>query len=238
MNGGWVKLYRQSVDNNWLHNHRLWVFWTYCLLKASHQKTVVTIGFQRVPLEAGQFIFGRVKAAAELGMTERQVRTCLDSLKTTSNLTIKTTSKYSIITVVNWHTYQSEDCQNVQQKGQQSDQVPTSNRPATDHIQECKEVKKESISSFSTFWTAYPRKVSKASALKSWQKINPDSSLQGEILKAIEWQSVQPDWQKENGKFIPHPATWLNGRRWEDEQPLDGTPDTGRKTKAEIEALL
>ena len=75
------------------------------------------------------------------------------------------------------------------------------------------------LSKFDAFWNAYPRKVSKASALKSWQKLNPDSSLQGQILKALEWQSLQPDWQKDNGKFIPYASKWLNGRRWEDEQP-------------------
>lgn len=83
--------------------------------------------------------------------------------------------------------------------------------------------------SFLSFWTAYPRKVSKAQAQKVWQKINPDSFLQEQILKSLEWQSLQPDWQKEGGKFIPHPATWLNGRRWEDEQPTaKGTGQTDK----------
>lgn len=76
-----------------------------------------------------------------------------------------------------------------------------------------------SIDSFSAFWDAYPRKVGKVQASKSWAKLNPDSALQGQIFKSLEWQTQQPDWKKDGGKFIPHAATWLNGRRWEDERP-------------------
>lgn len=76
-----------------------------------------------------------------------------------------------------------------------------------------------STTSFSTFWTAYPRKAGKAQAGKAWQKLNPDSTLQGRIFEALEWQRQQVEWQKDGGKFIPHAATWLNGRRWEDEPP-------------------
>jgi hypothetical protein len=37
------------------------------------------------------------------------------------------------------------------------------------------------------------------------------------MLATLKWQSESPDWQKENRKFVPHPATWLNEGRWEDE---------------------
>jgi hypothetical protein len=69
---------------------------------------------------------------------------------------------------------------------------------------------------FEDFWRAYPRKTAKAKARKAWADLTsaPDRSV---ILKALEWQCRQPDWRKEDGKFIPYPASWLNGRRWEDE---------------------
>ena len=37
------------------------------------------------------------------------------------------------------------------------------------------------------------------------------------LLDAVEAQKKTPQWQKDNGQFIPHPTTWLNGKRWEDE---------------------
>jgi hypothetical protein len=75
---------------------------------------------------------------------------------------------------------------------------------------------KPSTEDFSIFWEAYPRKTSKATALKSWLKIRPDAALLDVILAAVEAQSKSPQWVKDDGQFIPHPATWLNQRRWED----------------------
>jgi len=69
---------------------------------------------------------------------------------------------------------------------------------------------------FQIFWTAYPRKVSKPSALKSFEKLDVDEKLLAAMLVAIEQQSRSEQWRKEAGRFVPHPATWLNDRRWED----------------------
>lgn len=74
---------------------------------------------------------------------------------------------------------------------------------------------------FEAFWTAYPKKKSKGQALSAWKKLKPDSSLQVVILKAIEAQKRSPDWQKDKGKYIPYPATWLNAMAWEDEMPAE-----------------
>lgn len=70
---------------------------------------------------------------------------------------------------------------------------------------------------FDKFWQAYPRKVSKKQAQKSWKKINPSLELFEKILKALEMVKQTEQWEKDNGKFIPYPATWLNQERWTDE---------------------
>lgn len=67
---------------------------------------------------------------------------------------------------------------------------------------------------FTEFWQAYPHKTGKGAAWRAWEKVSPDL---GACLKALEWQRVQPQWTKDGGKFIPHPSTWLNQKRWEDE---------------------
>jgi uncharacterized protein YdaU (DUF1376 family) len=69
---------------------------------------------------------------------------------------------------------------------------------------------------FNEFWQAYPRKVGKGAAEKAWTKANPD--LQS-VLTALAWQTKQDGWTKDGGAFIPHPGTYLNQRRWEDEKP-------------------
>ena len=70
---------------------------------------------------------------------------------------------------------------------------------------------------FAEFWSAWPRKVGKAQAEKAWAKLHPSDDLVAAILRAIAAQSRSPQWLKDGGQFIPHPATWLNGKRWEDE---------------------
>ena len=73
---------------------------------------------------------------------------------------------------------------------------------------------------FDRFWSAYPRKAGKGAALKAFQKLNPGEELLEQMLETIRREKGSLQWQEEGGRFIPHPATWLNQGRWEDE-PLE-----------------
>lgn len=70
---------------------------------------------------------------------------------------------------------------------------------------------------FERFWTAYPRKVGKDAARKAFEKRKPDESLLARMISAIDSQAKSEAWRKDAGQFIPHPSTWLNEGRWEDE---------------------
>ena len=74
-----------------------------------------------------------------------------------------------------------------------------------------------SYDKFLIFWNAYPRKVGKGAAEKVWSKLKGDEELFTKILTAVDNQKNGESWLKENGIYIPHPATWLNQKRWEDE---------------------
>lgn len=77
---------------------------------------------------------------------------------------------------------------------------------------------------FEVFWKAYPRKVGKGQAQRSWNKC--EASLEA-VLRAIATQKQSAQWLKDGGQYIPHPATWLNGCRWLDEftAPADEYPE-------------
>lgn len=79
---------------------------------------------------------------------------------------------------------------------------------------------------FERFWSEYPNHKAKQDAFKAWQKLKPSEALQASILKAIAAQRQGEDWVKEGGRFIPHAATWLNGKRWTDE--VQGASSGGR----------
>ena len=72
---------------------------------------------------------------------------------------------------------------------------------------------------FLAFWAAYPRRVGKGNAWKAWNRLKPDLTA---VSAALDWQTKSPEWTKDGGEFIPHPATYLNARRWEDEPSTNG----------------
>lgn len=73
------------------------------------------------------------------------------------------------------------------------------------------------LSGFDLFWRAYPKRVAKADARRAWLRLNPSEELIQRILKALEWQSRLEQWQRDDGQFIPYPASYLRGERWDDE---------------------
>ena len=70
---------------------------------------------------------------------------------------------------------------------------------------------------FDRFWQSYPKKVGKQAARKAFQRVKAPLET---LLTAIERQKCSDQWSRDNGQYIPNPATWLNQGRWEDELPL------------------
>lgn len=70
---------------------------------------------------------------------------------------------------------------------------------------------------FERFWSAYPRKVAKQASKKAWDRLCPSPELIDAILSAVSAHSASEAWKKDGGAYIPHAATWINGRRWEDQ---------------------
>lgn len=108
-----------------------------------------------------------------------------------------------------------------------NDFIESNERDTIDEIKEEKQVKEKSKTEnkqqeyFSIFWASYPKKVGKGAAEKSWKKIKPTKDLLEKMLNAIEIAKQSMQWNKDNGQYIPNPATWLNQKRWEDEIIID-----------------
>ena len=92
-----------------------------------------------------------------------------------------------------------------------TDVQPTNNHKPITNNQE--PINKEYIDRFDIFWKQYPRKVAKPNAQKAWNKIKPDDVVFKKMLDAINQQGLS----SKEIQFVPHPATWLNAQRWEDE---------------------
>jgi hypothetical protein len=73
-----------------------------------------------------------------------------------------------------------------------------------------------SLDEFEIFWKEYPRKIGKKKALKAWIAAKDKPAL-ADILKSVQVAKLTEQWKKDGGKYIPHPSTWLNEGRWDDE---------------------
>ena len=73
------------------------------------------------------------------------------------------------------------------------------------------------LPTFADFWTIYPRKCARADAEKAFRRIRWTPELWMTVWDAIARQKESEQWQEGGGRFIPYPATWLRGERWNDE---------------------
>jgi len=67
---------------------------------------------------------------------------------------------------------------------------------------------------FDSFWSRYPKKIGKGYCREIWKR---KRLMPEDVLPALAKAITSPDWQKEGGKFIPNPSTYLNQGRFEDE---------------------
>ncbi|MFA7291876.1 MAG: hypothetical protein WC023_06465 [Rhodocyclaceae bacterium] len=86
--------------------------------------------------------------------------------------------------------------------------------------------------SFEQFWAAYPKREGRGAAEKAFAKVTAPMEA---VLAAVKVHCEKPDWQRENGRYIPMPATWLDQRRWEDGAVV-GAVKAWHETKSGVEA--
>ncbi|WP_149113685.1 hypothetical protein [Limnoglobus roseus] len=104
--------------------------------------------------------------------------------------------------------------------------------------QKTKKPKADESEAFLTFWAAYPKREAKQDAIRAFHKLNPSPELLAVLLAAIDRQRRSSKWMSDNGKYITHAATWLNGRRWEDDVgPIQPPPTATNPNNATPAAL-
>ena len=219
MDRGYVKLWRKSLDSAAFSDPILWKLWCLCLMRVNYKKRYISVEGVSSPIEVlpGQFITGRFALHKEFYPRKKKNQKSpstlwnrLQILQNMQNLNIKSHNKYSIITISNWEQYQ----QNEQQPN--NNLTTTQQQPNTD--KKVKKVKnKDYMCDFEDFWKVYPKKVNKKKAFEAWKKTNEIRPSLEDLLKVVRGQAQSKDWKKDGGQFIPHPSTWLNGKRWEDE---------------------
>lgn len=101
-NGGWIIIYKKIQKWGWYSDSQTFHLFMHLLLEANHENRI----WKGQEIKRGQLIFGRKRTSECLGISEQAVRTCITRLKSTNEITIKSTNKYSLITIVNYEKYQ------------------------------------------------------------------------------------------------------------------------------------
>ena len=128
MEEGWITIHRKIIKWEWYNEPNTFRLFLHLLLSANHKDQ----RWRGILVKRGQVIVGRKKLAEELGISERQVRTSMNHLKSTNEVTTKTTSKFTLVTLVNYSVYQDKPKAYRPTKSPKDNQQPTNNRPATD----------------------------------------------------------------------------------------------------------
>lgn len=152
---GFIKIYRSLEEWGWYSDGVVKDVFLHCLIKAAYKDCE----YMGQKLKAGQLVIGRKKLAEALGFGERQIRTALEKLQLSGEITVESSSKYSVITVVKWNEYQC--CEGGEKEREatndrpcekaccDADFEPSSDQQATNDRPHSKEVKnirnKESI---------------------------------------------------------------------------------------------
>lgn len=220
-NGGWIKLWRSVNDNPLMRRPAYFAVWMDILLAANHdEKISVMFGGKQINLSPGQFTTGAYQIAVRRGVPRGTVERILKRFKSEEMIEVQTDGQCSLITVKKWTHYQKSE--EASEERVRNDRGTGEERVRTKQEEKkirMKEVKKtiESEGRFNEFWTSYPRKTARKVALTSWVRLHLDDETVAAILKAVEIQKGSDQWKKDGGRFIPHPATWLNQERWKDE---------------------
>ena len=218
MAGDWIKLNRSLLKWGWYKDANTMRVFMDILLNANYHDGE----YMGHPVLTGQCVIGRKALAERLGMSERSVRTALNHLKSTNEITIKSTNRFSIVTIENWSKYQCEECDSDQQNDQQAVNQATNNRPASDHIQEIKNVISKEIKS----GTIIPPSLEDVSKYCSERNNNVDPQAfvdfyesKGWMVgsnKMKNWKASVRTWEKRSKPKKPEnnedwKEEWLNG---------------------------
>ena len=123
MDEGFIKLYRSMTKWEWYQDANTTRVFLHLLFNANLEES----RYKNHVIPKGSLVIGRKALAETLGISEQNVRTALNHLKSTNEITIKSTNRFSIVTVVNWEKYQV----NKKQSTNKVANKPTNNQPTT-----------------------------------------------------------------------------------------------------------
>lgn len=201
---GYIKTYRSLQDWQWYTTDGMLLVWTHILLNAR-----IEPGYSYgVYIDRGQLIVGRKKLSEKLNMSEQRVRTCLNRLKSTNEITMISTSKYTLITVIKWEKYQGDGKKSTNKSTKlATNEQPTTNQQLTNNQPLNKNDKNDkndknkdigvfetTLNDFITMRKAIKKPLTDKALVLLKNKLNGITINEEEQIKILE-QSILNNWQ-------------------------------------------
>lgn len=200
---GWIKIHRKMTEWEWYDDIPCRLVFIHLLITANYEDS----RWQGRVIKRGQVVTGRHELARETGLSEQQIRTVFGKLKSTSDLTIKTTNKFSIVTIVNYEEYQDKQPASNQQSNQQPNQQSTTS----------KEVKKKEYNNPPIVPPKRKNAKGKKTTLAGYEKTNGE--LSGNQFGAfcekhgVSFRDIEPIVQKFRAKCEAQDYRYVNFHR-------------------------
>ncbi len=205
---GWIKTHRKIIEWEWFTVPNMFHVFSYLLLSANTKDTK----FQGLDLKKGQLVTGLFSLKEATGVSIQSLRTCLKRLKSSGEITVKSTNKYSVITICNYSMYQFEN--------KTANKQSTSNQQATNNRQEVKKLRSKKNGAngvqFEAFWNVFSDKRGKKGAEKAFKKALKRATFE-EIEKGAKQYAVERERILKNGGTPKMAQGWLSDDRWTDE---------------------
>jgi hypothetical protein len=182
---GWIKLHRQILEWEWYSDNNCFRVFLHLLLKANHKEK----RFKGIELKVGSIVTSRDLLARETGLSSQQIRTALNKLISTNEITSKTSSQGTILQIVSYEKYQVAT-------NEITNEQPTSNQQVTTNKNVNKEKKEEDIPTLDDFINYAVSKIYNINkddvSLKymSWLENDWSTNVNGKQRKIKNWKST------------------------------------------------
>lgn len=224
---GWVKIHRRILDWQWYQDTVVFRVFAHCIFKANFTDKE----WLDATIKRGSFVTSLLKLSDEIKLSVMQVRRALNCLSKTGEISVKTTNKYTVISVSNYDTYQVEITEKDKQKTNK-EQTEDKQRTTTKEYKNIR--KKEETNTgdkvlvknlFEQFWLLYDKKLGKEKCYSLFSKI-PEKEYVKIIDHVPKYVLSTPDKQ-----YRKNPETYLRNRSWNDEIVVEKAKTSPKQSK-------
>lgn len=189
---GWIKIHRKIQEKGFYNRSQYVHLWVHLLLSANHKEKELMWNNQIIVIREGQFVTGRKRLSEETGIPEGTIEDILNFFEKEQQIQQQKTTKYRLITVINWDTHQKIQ--------QQSNNRATTSR----HKQECKNEENEKKESVENFSEKISSPLHKPNTEKGWRDLRraeigkeptrtPRTEKQAQTFDALKWKDYFRD---------------------------------------------